>query len=184
MAIGLFLGNFFNSKNGYKGISGSNGQEKYQTIQDILDILDNRYVDSLNSEKLFEETISDMLHKLDPHSNYIPAKELKAMNESLQGEFGGIGVRFFVIRDTICVTHVIKNSPSEKVGIKAGDKFIKISGQTVAGKKISNDKIMSMLKGIANTTVSVQILRNGHIIPKQITRGTIPISSILFCYNH
>ncbi len=182
VSIGLFLGHFFNSKNEFKGLSGSNGQEKYQKLQDIIDILDNRYVDTLNSEKLFEETISDMLHKLDPHSNYIPARELKAMNESIQGEFGGIGVRFFVIRDTICVTHVIKNSPSENAEIKAGDKFIKIDGKPVASKKISNDKIMSMLKGIANTSVKVQVLRNGKLIQKEIIRGTIPISSIL-CAN-
>lgn len=182
MAIGLLLGNFFSSRMNFVGVSGTSGTEKYQKLQDIIEILDNKYVDTVNGGKLFEETIGDMLHKLDPHSNYIPARELAEMNESVEGKFGGIGVRFFVIRDTICVTHVIPNSPSERAGIMAGDKIIKIENKIVASKKISNDKIMSLLKGKENTSVRVQLLRNGKLISKQIIRGVIPISSII-CAN-
>lgn len=182
MAIGLLLGNFFSSRMNIVGVSGTGGAEKYQKLQDIIEILDNKYVDTVNGEKLFEETIGDMLHKLDPHSNYIPARELAEMNESIEGKFGGIGVRFFVIRDTICVTHVLPNSPSERAGIMAGDKIIKIENKVVAGKKISNDKIMSLLKGKENTSVRVQLLRKGKFIRKQIIRGVIPISSII-CAN-
>ena len=104
LAIGLWLGNFM-SKNGSYGFS--KGEEKTQKLQDIIDVLDAKYVDNVNGEELFEKAIGDMLHQLDPHSNYIPAKDLKAVNESIEGKFGGIGVRFFVIRDTICVTNVI-----------------------------------------------------------------------------
>lgn len=178
LAIGLLLGNYFSDKTTFGGLTSSAGGEKYQKLQDIINILDTRYVDTLNSERLFEETIGDMLHKLDPHSNYIPARELLAMNESIEGKFGGIGVRFFVIRDTICVTHVISGSPSERAGLKAGDKIVKIEGKPVASKKITNDKIMSMLKGKENTAVQVQIYRNGKLLDKQIIRGVIPISSI------
>ena len=182
LAVGLLLGNFFTKRMFYGGMAETNGGQKYQKLQDIIDILDNKYVDTLNGDKLFEETIGDMLHKLDPHSNYIPARELKLMTESIEGKFGGIGVRFFVIRDTICVTNVIPNSPSERAGIKPGDKIIKIENKLVASKKIKNEKIMSMLKGQENTSVKVQLYRNGKFLNKQIIRGSIPISSIV-CAN-
>lgn len=182
LATGLLIGNYFSTRMNVVGYSSSNGAEKYQKLQDIIEILDNKYVDTVNSEKLFEETIGDMLHKLDPHSNYIPARELALMNESIEGKFGGIGVRFFLIRDTICVTHVLPNSPSERAGLMPGDKIVKIEGKSVASKKINNEKIMSLLKGEENTTVNVQLLRKGKLINKQITRGVIPISSIV-CSN-
>lgn len=182
LASGLLLGNFFTKRMLYGNLENSSGGEKYQKLQDIIEILDNKYVDTLNGEKLFEETISDMLHKLDPHSNYIPARDLKEMTESIEGKFGGIGVRFFVIRDTICVTHVISNSPSERAGLQSGDKIIKINNKIVANKKISNDKIMSMLKGQEYTSVNVQIKRGSKLLKKTIIRGSIPISSIV-CAN-
>ena len=81
LAVGLLLGNFFTKRMFYGGMADTNGGQKYQKLQDIIDILDNKYVDTLNGDKLFEETIGDMLHKLDPHSNYIPARELKLMTE-------------------------------------------------------------------------------------------------------
>ena len=77
------------------------GETNYQKIQDIIQVLDRRYVDSVDAEDLFEKTIGEMLHNLDPHSNYIPARDLKAINEQIEGKFGGVGVRFFVIRDTL-----------------------------------------------------------------------------------
>ena len=176
MIVGLLLGNAFSSGNTYEL---STGGEKYRKIQDIIEIIDRKYVDTINGEDLFEKTISDMLHKLDPHSNYIPARELARINESIEGQFGGVGVRFFIIRDTICVTNVVVGSPSFQSGIKAGDKFIEIDGKKVAGQKISNDKVMSMLKGKPNTPVSVKVLRNGKLIPKRIVRGIIPINSVV-----
>ncbi len=158
--------------------SQSTGEQRYQKIQDIIEILDNKYVDTINGNRLFEETIADMLHKLDPHSNYIPAEELKAMQESIQGEFGGIGVRFFMIRDTLCVTHVIPGSPSEYVGIVAGDKIVKVEKTTIASKKVSTDKIMSLLKGPKGTPVNVEVIRGKERLKKKIIRGSIPIASI------
>ena len=177
LSIGLFLGNYFSSSLSYNP-SSTRGGKDYQKMRDIIDIIDKRYVDTIDGDNLFEKTISNMLHELDPHSNYIPAKDLKSMTESIEGRFGGIGVRFFVIRDTICVTHVIPKSPSEKVGIQAGDKIIKIEEEVVASKKIKTNKIMSLLKGLENTPVNVTIYRNGEVLMKKIIRGSIPISSI------
>lgn len=183
LALGIFFGRqmavpgrtVINVKKGYDN-------SNYQKIQDIIDIIDNYYVDSVNREELFEQTISDMLHKLDPHSNYISAKDLQLTNEQIQGEFSGIGIRFFIIRDTVCVTNVIKGSPSEKAELRAGDKIVKVDGKTVAGVNIKNDDIMSKLKGKRNTEVKVEILRNGKRQTKSIIRGTIPIYSITTAY--
>jgi len=158
----------------------SYGQEgtNYQKIQDIIQVLDQRYVDSVNAEELFEKTISEMLHNLDPHSNYIPADELKAMTEQIEGKFGGVGIRFFVIRDTLCVTNVLRNSPSERAGLKAGDKIVEIDGQNVASKRVNTDKVKSLLKGKENTPVRLKIVRDGKKVSKKVIRGTIPISSV------
>ena len=157
-------------------------QKNYQKLQDIIHLLDQRYVDSIDREDLFERTIADMLHSLDPHSNYIPARDLQALNEQIDGQFSGVGVRFFVIRDTICITNVLPGSPSERAGIKSGDKIIKIDGKTVAGKLISNDEVMSSLKGKTNTEVKVVVLRGKKRLQKTITRGAIPIESVISHY--
>jgi carboxyl-terminal processing protease len=180
LIIGLWIGRGLAPQQNAFGLTP--GEEKYSKVKDIIEILNNKYVDSLNADQVFENAIADMLHKLDPHSNYIPATELKAATEMIQGKFGGVGVRFTIIRDTICITHVIKNSPSDRVGIKAGDKIIEVDKQKVASKKITNDKVMQLLKGQENTTVQVKLVREGKLINKTITRGTIPIESITSAY--
>ena len=179
IALGLYLGNVLTpSKVEQKTI----GEERYQKMQDIIQVLNYKYVDSIDTDALFERTIGDMLHKLDPHSNYIPASELKAMNEAMVGKFGGIGIRFFIIQDTVCVTHVLPNSPSVAAGLKAGDKILKVDGKKVAKTKISNDEIMGMLKGTESTPVKLTILRDKKKLEKRVVRGSIPVQSVLSAY--
>ena len=125
MAIGLFLGNVLLPGGETELKSGE--KARYQKLQDIMQVLDAKYVDKVDSDLLFEQTISDMLHRLDPHSNYISAKDLKAINEGIEGKFGGVGVRFFIIRDTVCITNVVANSPSKRAGLKSGDKILKVN---------------------------------------------------------
>lgn len=172
LTIGLFLGTRLNQKNIQPEYS------KYSKMQEIINLLDKEYVDTIQSKKLFEETISDMLHKLDPHSNYIPAEDLKAVNEQIDGKFGGVGIRFAIIRDTLCVTNVVPNSPSNKVGIKAGDKIISIQGKSIASKKLKSTEVQAKLKGDPGTQVKVEVFRNNKKITKVIERGIIPIGSI------
>ena len=167
MAIGIWIGHSLTGK-----------QNSSSKVNDIIEIINKNYVDKVDGEKLFEETISEMLHKLDPHSNYISQKDMKALTEQIQGEFGGIGVRFTLLRDTICVTNVIPGSPSEEAGVLAGDKIITINTKPVASKKITNEKVMSLLKGLSNTSVNVTLWRHGKKINKSLVRGTIPIASI------
>ncbi len=177
LAAGLWMGHVLTPNN--SPVSLSSGEEKYSKVKDIIQILNEKYVDSLNGDKIFEEAISDMLHKLDPHSNYIPASEFKLASEMIEGKFGGIGVRFSIIRDTICITNVIEGAPSFVAGIKPGDKIISIEGRKVASKKINNERVMKMLKGQENTPVKLEIYRGGKKIKKQIVRGIIPIESIV-----
>ena len=153
-----------------------------QKLEDVLNLLDSKYVDPIDRDAVFEETISEMLHKLDPHSNYIPAKDMALMSESIEGNFSGIGVRFFKLRDTISITHVLSNSPSERAGLKDGDQIVRINGKNAAGVRMSTDTIMSLLKGKSGSSVNVQINRYGALLSKKIIRGRIPIKSINTSY--
>lgn len=164
------------------GFENTKGAHNYNKIRDIIEILDKNYVDTLNADELFESTIEELLHKLDPHSAYIPKEDLLASKERMEGVFGGIGVRFFLLRDTISITNVVQGSPSMKAGLLAGDQIIKIEGKPVAGQKLSNDEIMKRLKGQPNTIVNVTILRNGKQIAKKIIRNLIPYHSVSASY--
>lgn len=181
MIVGVFIGKKISDGAGLNS-SNSYGEVEYKKMQDIIKILDSRYVDKVNGDSIFESAISDMLQKLDPHSSYISGKDLALMNEQIYGEFAGIGVRFFIIRDTVCITNVIENSPSETAGLLAGDKIIKVDKKEIAKNKIDNDQVMGLLKGPQGTTVKVTVLRNGKRITKTVTRGVIPINSITSAY--
>ena len=139
-----------------------------QKLEDVLNLLDSKYVDPIDRDAVFEETISEMLHKLDPHSNYIPAKDMALMSESIEGNFSGIGVRFFKLRDTISITHVLSDSPSERAGLKDGDQIVRINGKNAAGVRMSTDTIMSLLKGKSGSSVNVQINRYRHCYQKKL----------------
>lgn len=130
-----------------------------QKLEDVLTLLDKNYVDKVDKDAIFEATISDMLHKLDPHSNYISAKDMKSVNESIEGKFGGVGIRFLLLRDTICVTNIIDQSPSQQAGMKAGDKIVSVNGKKICGKGITNDKVLATLKGKPGTNLSVTFIR-------------------------
>lgn len=180
VCVGLSLG-YYVTRNRVFTSGGYDGN-RLQKLQDILNLVENNYVDDVNPDKVFEESIVEMLHKLDPHSNYIPASEQQRAAEIIEGKFGGVGMRYFVLRDTVCITHVIKGSPSEKIGIKAGDKILKIDGKNVASVKIESDKVMSMLKGKEGTRVKVELVRQKKKMSFEIIRGTIPIESVASYY--
>jgi carboxyl-terminal processing protease len=177
MSLGLWIGHSMNTT-----VSAASSSSDVQKLEDILELLDKRYVDKVNKDSIFEKTISEMLHKLDPHSNYIPAKDMKAVNESIEGKFGGIGVRFLILRDTICVSNVIENSPSEYAGVKAGDKIIEINGKNLGKKKITTDDVMSQLKGTDGTDVLIKVIRGKSKKSFTITRGLIPIKTVTSAY--
>lgn len=132
----------------------------YNKLNDVMNYIENDYVDTINKSKLLENAISGLLETLDPHSVYIPAEEFNEANAPLAGNFDGIGVQFRLIRDTIVVINTVAGGPSEKEGIHAGDRIVKIDGKNVAGKKITNDEVMKKLKGPRGTKVKVKIVQS------------------------
>lgn len=155
---------------------------QFNKINDVINYINQEYVDTVNQKKLIESTIEDMLHQLDPHSAYIPADQLQAMNEPLEGNFDGIGVEFHVQYDTIMVVTPISGGPSDVLGIQAGDRIIKVDGKNVANIQITNTQVMQALRGPGGTKVKVTIFRNGKSIDYTITRGKIPIRSVDVSY--
>lgn len=150
----------------------------------VLNYIEEEYVDSVSTYQLIESAIPAMLESLDPHSSYIPAKDLVRANESLEGNFSGIGVQFNMQNDTVVIIQTIPNGPSEKLGILAGDRIIKVNDSIVAGKKIPSDDIVGMLKGKKGTQVMVSIKRKSYpkLIDFEITRDNIPLYSVDVSY--
>ncbi|HAN17995.1 MAG: peptidase S41 [Bacteroidetes bacterium GWC2_33_15] len=146
--------------------------------------ISNFYVDTVNSPKLVENAIINVLKELDPHSVYIPEDEVKEMNEPLEGNFEGIGIQFNLLNDTIYVISPISGGPSEKVGLRAGDRIVKINEEIVAGKGISNTGVRDRLLGEKGTKVIVWIKRKGvkELLSFTITRDKIPIFSVDAAY--
>ncbi len=151
-----------------------------QKLDALFQMIDYAYVDSSNQEMLAEEAIKAILKDLDPHSLYIPAKELKDMNEPLVGKFDGVGIQFNIFEDTIMVTQTIPGGPSEKIGIRAGDRIVKIDNKPVTGIKITNPDVMKKLRGDKGTKVLVSIFRReeSNLLDFEITRDKIPLFSI------
>ena len=140
----------------------------------------NLYVDTVNEQRLAEDAIRGMLDKLDPHSSYSTAKETKAMNESLNGSFDGIGVQFNMQDDTLLIIQTIVKGPSEKVGILAGDRIVTVNDTAIAGVKMSKEEIMSRLRGKKGTHVKLGIVRRGipEMLTFDVTRDKIPVKTI------
>ena len=153
---------------------------KNDKISTILNIIESDYVDSVNRNDLIDAAIPAILKKLDPHSVYIPARELAHANEPLQGNFDGIGISFNLLTDTILIISTISGGPSEKLGLLPGDKIIYVNDSLVAGRQLSEDKVMGLLKGPRGTVVHVKVMRKGFpdLIPFEITRDKIPINSV------
>ncbi|HBH47290.1 MAG TPA: peptidase S41 [Bacteroidales bacterium] len=146
----------------------------------FLDYLYSYYVDTVNASDVVEEAIVNILDELDPHSTYIPADELKKMREPLQGNFEGIGISFNILKDTLYVISAISGGPSEKVGVRAGDKIVKVDGDNIAGIGITNEDVFSLLRGKKGTKVTITVLRknNKELLDFTIVRDKIPIFSI------
>ncbi len=153
-------------------------------ISSILNHIERNYVDSVDINKFYDLLIPQIISNLDPHSHYIPPRDLKAVNETLRGNFDGIGVQFNMQNDTILVIQAVRGGPSEKVGIIAGDRIISVNDSTVAGVKMPEDSIIGMLRGPHGTKVNVGVARKGvdNPIGFTITRGKIPLYSVDVSY--
>jgi len=182
LVTGILIGIYLPNKNQTRQQPGSRARN--DKINSILNIIESDYVDTVNRSQLIEAAIPAILKKLDPHSVYITAKDLIRANEPLQGNFDGIGISFNMLTDTILVISTIPGGPSEKIGLQAGDKIIYVNDSLVAGKQLSDEKVMGMLKGPRGTVVNIKLLRKGYkdLIPFEITRDKIPIYSVDVSY--
>lgn len=158
----------------------SKSQLNAQKFANVLYLIENFYVDTTDSDRLTEDAIIAALKELDPHSAYIPKKDVQKANEPLVGSFEGIGVTFQLIRDTITVISPTPGGPSEKAGIMAGDQFIMIDGEPSTGKKIDNEYVQKHLRGKKGSRVTVSVRRgnDAELLDFDITRDKIPLNSI------
>jgi carboxyl-terminal processing protease len=158
-------------------------QETFK-IGKTLALLEAIYVDSVNISSITEEMIINTLRNLDPHSVYIPAKDVQEENEPLQGNFEGIGIQFNLLNDTIIIVSPIPGGPSEKVGIQAGDRILTIDGEKVTGVGMSTTGVQKRLRGPKGTTVDVIVFRKGEkeLLDYTITRDKIPVNSLDAAY--
>lgn len=179
LASGIYLGSILGVDYSQSSIvESSSGNSK--KITNLLNYVQEEYVDSIDLDGLTESTIINMLDQLDPHSSYIPARDLDATNEQLNGNFDGIGVEFNIINDTIVVVAPIHGGPSEKLGIQSGDRIVTIEDSLIAGTGITNKDVISMLRGERGTKVKIEIARRGikKLLPFNIERDKIPIYSV------
>ena len=146
----------------------------------VINHIEHDYVDSISSDSLAELAIPAILHKLDPHSVYIPAREFREMEEPLQGEFDGIGIVFNMATDTVIVLNVIPSGPSRKAGVQGGDRIIKVNDTLIAGVKFSQRSVMKRLRGKRGTQVKLSIERKGidGLVDVVVTRDAIPLHSV------
>jgi carboxyl-terminal processing protease len=157
---------------------------KVNKLDNVLNYIENEYVDEVSKADIIERTIPKILEDLDPHSQYIPAVELQKVNEPLEGNFSGIGIQFNMLNDTLVVIQTVPNGPSQKVGILAGDRIIKVDGNKVAGQKLPSDSIVNQLRGPRGTQVNVEVNRREvqDLLSFDIIRDNIPLYSVDVAY--
>lgn len=182
LVAGILIGTFYtNHFSGNKlGIINTSSNK----LNALLHIIDEQYVDTVSMFNLVEEAMPQILAELDPHSSYIPAKDLEAVNSDLKGSFSGIGVQFTIQDDTIHINSVIQGGPSEKVGLLAGDRIVEVDDSNFVGKIVTNSEAMRRLKGEKGSKVKLGIYRPGEkeILHFTVVRGDIPVKSIDAAY--
>ncbi|HMR84394.1 MAG TPA: S41 family peptidase [Niabella sp.] len=179
MIIGMYVGYRFATGQPNKKIFK---KDQSTTLQEALDIIRTRYVDSVQIDTLEANAIREMMSDLDPHSVYIPGAELQLENDKLSGSFGGIGIEFNQIRDTVNITYVFSRGPSEKAGLLTGDQIIKADDQNLTGSNCTTPKIMNAIRGKKGAAVKLNILRRGKDTTLHVVRDNIPTPSISAVY--
>ncbi len=173
IVVGILIGTQIQSV-----FSGDNIYQQLEKFKDVFSLADKYYVDNIDTQKLVDAAINGLLGQLDPHSVYIPAKEVQQISEDFRGSFDGIGIEFDVVDDTLLVVSPIAGGPSELVGIEAGDKIVVIDGKSAVG--ITRDEVMKKLRGPKGSKVNVTVSREGVEKPLQfeIVRDKIPLYSV------
>lgn len=178
VVLGIWLGTKLNFPK--RSFALQSEEVKEQKLRQIIDFIDYEYVDDVNTDSLLDITITELLHKLDPHSSYISVSDVQGSSESLHGSFEGIGIEFTTVRDSLTVLRVIAGGPSDKAGLKAGDRILAVNEDTIAGIPMMNSQYIKLLKGPAGSKVNVGIYSPTEQETNQVTikRGTIALPSV------
>lgn len=181
VASGIIIGNLLkqNSQPVF-----SIGHANPNKLTSILRLIETGYVDSVNTAEIIEKTIPEILKNLDPHTAYIPARNMQEVQEEMRGNFSGIGVQFSIQEDTVRVIEVVSGGPSSKVGILPGDRIVTVDDSLIAGVDVQNETVLNLLRGEKNTTVRVGVVRKGYDekLEFEITRDDIPLISVDVSY--
>lgn len=171
IVIGIFMG---------KSLFKVNLSPQVEKFLGLLELIDNEYVDKINVDSLLEENYSQFISLLDPHSAYIPAKDLTMVNDELNGSFSGVGVSFQILNDTVNIIEIVSGGPSEKVGLQAGDQILKVDTVDLTGKNATNENVFKYLRGTKGTKVNLEIKRpsSPRLLKFEITRGDVPVNSV------
>lgn len=182
IAMGIFIGGKLSFTDSSDRLFTSNS--KKDKLNRLIDYIDHEYVDDVNTDSIVDVTVNRILDNLDPHSTYIPKKDLQKSTESLKGDFVGIGISFYPYRDTVTVIRPLKGGPSIKAGIKAGDRIIVADGESIYGPDWSSDSVVNRLKGKKNTKVNLKIYRptENKILNFKVKRGDVPLISMDAAY--
>jgi carboxyl-terminal processing protease len=177
LAIGVLLGSILD----FPIPKAKFAQKNYKSkLNRLIDFIDNEYVDDVNTDSIVDLTVTNILDKLDPHSVYVPPSDQAAVAESMQGNFVGIGVSFYMYKDSVAVIQPVANSPSDKAGIKAGDRILYANNYKLFGRKLSNDTLFSKLKGEEGSQVELTIYRKSENkkFKIKLNRDVVPLKSV------
>jgi len=181
MIVGIVLGYQLQGAMGWKQNAGKAGRIN-NTTDEVLQLINQKYVDKIDSDSLNFRAIQAILGKLDPHSIYIPPISLADVNNSLRGNFQGVGIEFQIFNDTLNVLYVVEKGPAAEAGVLVGDQLIKVGDSTIAGKKLEGDAYKKFLRGEGGTAVELTVLRDNKMIPIKVKRGIVPIPSLDAAY--
>jgi len=180
LMLGLLIGSAVTHKATAQQFNWRRYMAPQSKVDQLLNYMATGYVDELNVDSITEDVMSELVQKLDPHSAYIPKKDLEMVNSELSASFSGIGVQFNIQQDTVCIVAVIPGGPSEGVGVLAGDKIIMVDDSLFSQKGINNEKVMHTLRGPKGTEVKLSVKRNGTdgLLNYTIVRGDIPVHAV------
>lgn len=182
IAVGIFIGGNLNYNNPSNALFSKNS--KKDKLNRLIDYIDYDYVDNVNTDSIVDITVNGILENLDPHSVYIPKENMAAVTESMKGDFVGIGIHFYQYRDSIAVIRTIEGGPSEKAGLKGGDRIVMADSDTLYGNKLNDGQLVKKLKGAFNSKVNLKVFRKGELklLNFDINRAYIPIKSVDAAY--
>ena len=182
IAAGIFIGGKLDFTDSPDRLFSTNS--KKDKLNRLIDYIEYDYVDEINTDSIVDVTVNGILENLDPHSVYIPKSDMARVAEEMKGDFVGIGVSFYTYKDTIAVIRAIENGPSDKAGIRGGDRIIMANGDSLFGTHLKDGEIIEKLKGAINSKVKLKVLRRGEpeLLDFTIKRGKIPIKSVDAAY--